>query len=94
MLKAGCIDFPSDQLTCGAAWDLGEGKKVELIRFPALKWRMSQNEEAPDQRRLNDKKGDSASPGRAWAPVARWGESTQASEWVLLFLFFLTIGNI
>lgn len=37
LLKAGCTDFPSDQPTCGAAWALGEGKKVELIRFPALK---------------------------------------------------------
>lgn len=55
---------------------------------------MGQNEEAPDQRPVNDKKGDSNSPGRAWATVAGWGEGAQLTEWTLLFLLLLTTGNI
>ena len=54
-----------------------QGGERNWSGFPALKWRISHNEEAPDQRPPNDKKGDSNSPGRAGAPVARWGEDAR-----------------
>lgn len=71
-----------------------KGRERRWSGFPALKWRMSQNEEAPDQRLPSDKKGDSNSPGRAQSPAARWGEGAQLPEWTLLFLLLLTTGNI
>ena len=57
-----------------------QGKERSWSDFPALKWGCSHSEEAPDQRLRKT----SSSPGRAWAPAARWGED--ACLWMRTFV--------